>query len=59
MTQEKTYCEGLTCPIKETCGRYTERPESKHKVFTEIPGRQINTGQEGNSWFCDKQTKKE
>ncbi len=56
-----TYCEGLVCPLKQSCKRFVEKPRSlqdflRVPIYIEIPGRFFEDPKdpEKEIFICDK-----
>lgn len=52
------FCNGLDCPVRDLCSRFTDIPKKgrNHKliaVFTETPGRIAEISGK-KRWICDK-----
>ncbi len=58
MKLDITFCEGLDCPIRELCGRFTEKPKEGRghrliRVYSESPGMYAEVSGK-RRWVCDK-----
>lgn len=58
MNNDITACEGVDCPLKESCTRYIVLHTStsmRQPIFTETPGKMIIINfTKPPEWFCDK-----